>query len=38
MTYHDVLMTQLVGLVKHVEQLRKNLKYVDQNVFKVSQL
>ena len=37
MTYHDALMTQLVGLNKHVEQLRSRLKFVDHSVYKVIQ-
>ena len=35
MTYHDALMTQLVGLNKHVEQLRSRLKFVDHSVYQV---
>lgn len=36
MTYHDALMTQLTGLVRHVKQLRRRLQQVDDGVFKAA--
>ena len=35
MTYHDALMTQLTGLIKHVVQLRKRLQNVDKATFRI---
>ena len=35
MTYHDALMTQLTGLIKHVVQLRRRLQHVDKTTFRV---
>ena len=35
MTYHDALMTQLTGLIKHVLQLRRRLQHVDKTTFRV---
>ena len=35
MTYHDALMKQLTGLIRHVTQLRKRLQHTDKATFRV---